>query len=134
MWISEAALQAGVNVQTIRYYERRGLLPSPPRRRSGYRELPEETVRCVRFIKRAQELGFTLDEVSELLRLRTAKPHNRARVRAVAERRVQQIERKIAELDALRQALRILVHRCREGAALECPIIEALEDPRGGRL
>ena len=129
MWISEAAQQAGVNVQTIRYYERRGLLPSPPRRSSGYRELPQETVRRIRFIKRAQDLGFSLDEVAELLQLRTAKSTNRTRVRALAERRVQQIDRKIAELEALRQALRTLVHRCHEGATLECPIIEALEQP-----
>lgn len=70
MWMSEAAQQAGVNVQTIRYYERRGLLPSPRRRTSGYRELPPDTVRRVRFIKRAQDLGFSLDEIAELLRLR----------------------------------------------------------------
>jgi Hg(II)-responsive transcriptional regulator len=132
MWMSEAAQQAGVNVQTIRYYERRGLLPSPPRRTSGYRELPEDTVRRIRFIKRAQDLGFSLDEVAELLRLRTARPHNRARVRGIAERRVRQIEQKIAELTALRDALRVLVHRCHEGATLECPIIEALEAPSGG--
>ena len=133
MWMSEAAEQAGVNVQTIRYYERRGLLPAPPRRASGYRELPEATVRRVRFIKRAQELGFSLDEIAELLRLRAAKPHNRTRVRAVAERRIQQIEQKIAELEALQQELRTLVHRCHEGTALECPIIEALEQPSGER-
>jgi DNA-binding transcriptional MerR regulator len=65
MWISEAATQAGVNAQTIRYYERRGLLPRPPRGTSGYRELPSDTVRLIRFIKRAQDLGFSLDEVSE---------------------------------------------------------------------
>ena len=61
MRISEAAGQAGVNVQTLRYYERRGLLPKPPRRSSGYREFPDDAVRIVRFIKRAQELGFSLD-------------------------------------------------------------------------
>jgi Predicted transcriptional regulators len=63
MWISEAAEQAGVNVQTVRYYERRGLLPKAPRRASGYREFPADAVARVRFIKRAQELGFSLDEV-----------------------------------------------------------------------
>ena len=131
MWISEAAQQAGVNVQTIRYYERRGLLPSPPRRRSGYRELRTDTVRRVRFIKRAQELGFSLDEIAELLQLRVAKPRNRVRVRAVAERRVQQIEQKIAELDALRKTLQHLIHQCHAGTTLDCPIIEAFEQPPG---
>jgi len=95
MFISEAAAQAGVNVQTIRYYERRGLLPPSARRPSGYRELPDEAVRVVRFIKRAQDLGFSLDEVAELLRLRRSK--DRAKAQAVAGRRLKQIEQKLAE-------------------------------------
>ena len=129
MWISEAADRAGVNVQTIRYYERRGLLPLPPRRISGYRELPAETVRRVRFIKRAQELGFSLDEVKEMLQLRAAKPRNRTRIRGIAERRVEQIDQKIAELEALRGILRGLIHQCHAGGTLDCPIIEAFEQP-----
>lgn len=127
MWISEAADQAGVNVQTIRYYERRGLLPKPPRRTSGYREFPDDAVRMVRFIKRAQDLGFTLDEVEELLRRRGEGRRDRRRVRAVAERRLRQIERKIVELEAMRSALAHLIHCCRDGSMLECPIIEALD-------
>src|SRR6476646_3199780 len=121
MFISEAAAQAGVNVQTIRYYERRGLLPPSARRPSGYRELPDEAVRVVRFIKRAQDLGFSLDEVAELLRLR------RAKAQAVAGRRLKQIEQKLAELSAMRDALTHLVHTCRGGATPHCPILEALE-------
>jgi Hg(II)-responsive transcriptional regulator len=127
MWISEAAEQAGVNVQTMRYYERRGLLPTPPRHRSGYREYPAEAVRVVRFVKRAQDLGFSLDEVGELLGLRRRSERNRQRIRTVAERRIRQIEQKIAELDRMRRALQTLVHSCHEGNTLECPIIEALE-------
>jgi len=127
MWIGEAAEQAGVNVQTLRYYERRGLLPKPPRRTSGYREFPDDAVRVVRFIKRAQDLGFSLDEVEELLRLRRQSGRNRSRIRAVAERRMRQIERKIAELERMKRALDTLVHACHEGTALECPIIEALD-------
>src|SRR5262249_493433 len=73
MRIGTAAEQAGVNVQTLRYYERRGLLPRPPRRESGYREFPDEAVGVVRFIKRAQDLGFSLEEVEELLKLRNDK-------------------------------------------------------------
>ena len=125
MWISEAAALAGVNVQTIRYYERRGLLPPPVRRPSGYRELPDEAVRVVRFIKRAQDLGFTLDEVGELLRLRRSR--DRGKARAVANRRLKQIEQKLTELSAMREALTHLVHTCREGATPDCPILEALE-------
>src|SRR5205085_11294857 len=131
MRIGAAAEQAGVNVQTLRYYERRGLLPQPPRRESGYREFPDDAVRVVRFIKRAQDLGFTLDEVEELLRLRRDTRRDRARVRAVAEKRVRQIEQKIAELEAMKQALAHLVHCCRDGSTLECPIIEALDGADG---
>ena len=127
MRIGTAAEQAGVNVQTLRYYERRGLLPRPPRRSSGYREFPDDAVRIVRFIKRAQDLGFTLDEVEELLRLRNDKRRDRARIRAVAHKRVRQIDRKIAELQAMKQALAHLLHSCEEGSTLECPIIEALD-------
>ena len=127
MWIGEAAEQAGVNVQTLRYYERRGLLPKTPRRTSGYREYPPDAVRIVRFIKRAQELGFSLDEVEQLLKLRRSAPRDRGRIRKVAEQRIAQIDRKIAELDRMRRALRGLVHACHEGATLDCPIIEALD-------
>src|SRR3954451_18775484 len=127
MRIGTAAEQAGVNVQTLRYYERRGLLPRSPRRLSGYREFPDEAVRIVRFVKRAQDLGFTLDEIEELLRLRHDKRRDRARIRAVAERRVRQIDQKIAELQAMKRALSHLVHCCEEGSTLECPIIEALD-------
>jgi MerR family transcriptional regulator, copper efflux regulator len=129
MWMSEAAERAGVNVQTIRYYERRGLLASPTRRTSGYREFSLDTVRRIRFIKRAQDLGFSLDDIAELLRLRTDKVRNRRRVCAVAERRLHEVEDKMAHLAALQQALHTLIQRCRFGGALACPIIEALEAP-----
>ena len=132
MRIGAAAEQAGVNIQTLRYYERRGLLPRPPRRRSGYREFPDDAVRRVRFIKRAQDLGFSLDEVEELLQLRSDKRRDRARIRAVATKRVQQIERKVAELTAMKRALSHLLHCCEEGSTLECPIIEALDGVAGG--
>lgn len=127
MWIGEAAEQAGVNVQTLRYYERRGLLPQSPRRKSGYREFRDDSIRLVRFIKRAQELGFSLDEVEELLRLRRQSPRNRRRIRAVAEDKIRQIENKIDELERMKSALKTLVHSCHAGTTLECPIIEALD-------
>jgi Cu(I)-responsive transcriptional regulator len=127
MWISEAAEQAGVNIQTLRYYERRRLLPKAPRRASGYREFPDDAVRIVRFIKRAQDLGFSLAEVEELLRLRRQSGRNRARVRSVAEEKIQQIDKKVAELERMKRALQTLVHSCRDGATLDCPIIEALD-------
>ena len=126
MWISEAAKQAGVNVQTVRYYERRGLLPKAPRRASGYREFPADAVARVRFIKRAQELGFSLDEVEELLQLQRGPRRDRGRIRKISERRIAQIDQKIAELTRMRKALSALVHACHENATLEYPIIEAL--------
>ena len=131
MRIGAAAEQAGVNVQTLRYYERRGLLPRSPRRTSGYREFPDEAVRVVRFVKRAQDLGFMLDEIEELLKLRNDRRRDRGRIRSVAGKRVREIEGKIAELQAMKQALSHLIHCCEEGATLECPIIEALDGAAG---
>jgi DNA-binding transcriptional MerR regulator len=133
MRIGAAAERAGVNVQTLRYYEKRGLLPRPPRRTSGYREFPDDAVRIVRFIKRAQDLGFTLDEVEDLLRLRTDRRRDRVRIQTVAERRIRQIDRKLVELRAMKGALSHLLHCCREGSTLECPIIEALDGVEGAR-
>ena len=131
MRIGAAAKQAGVNVQTLRYYERRGLLPPSPRRVSGYREFSDDAVRVVRFVKRAQDLGFSLDEIDALLKLRRDRRRDRGRVRAVAEQRIAQIDRKMEELQAMKQALAHLVRCCRGGATLECPIIEALDGATG---
>lgn len=130
MQIGEVAATAGVNIQTLRYYERRGLLPKPRRRSSGYREYESETVQLVRFIKRAQELGFTLSEAAELIQLRKGDRRRTTQVRALATAKLEDIERKIQQLDAMRQALQVLVEECAcEGKAPACPIIEALNDP-----
>jgi Cu(I)-responsive transcriptional regulator len=126
MWITETARQAGVNVQTLRYYERRGLLPRPARRDSGYRDYSPEAVRIVRFIKRAQELGFSLDEVEQLVKLRGVRRTERTRVRSIAERKIADIDGKIAHLQSMREALETLVDSCCHGGVAECPIIEAL--------
>jgi len=128
MQISAAAQEAGVNVQTLRYYERRGLLPRPARRASGYRDYRVDTIRVVRFIKRAQELGFSLDEIEQLIRLRGVTAGERHRVRAIAERKITEIDRKLAQLRAMRRALASLVEACRHAGAPACPIIEALND------
>ncbi len=131
MRIGEAAAQAGVNIQTLRYYERRGLLPEPERRSSGYRAYDPDTVGLVRFIKRAQELGFTLREIEDLIELRQG-PRRGADVRAVAAAKVEDIERRIRQLKAMRKALGGLVSACDcEGGSLTCPIIEALDDSAG---
>jgi Hg(II)-responsive transcriptional regulator len=130
MWISQTAKEAGVNTQTLRYYERRGLLPKPPRRDSGYREYPDDAVRIVRFIKRAQELGFSLDEIEDLVRLRGVRRAERQRVRSIAEKKIVQIDEKVAHLQAMRQALSTLVKSCHQGGAAECPIIDALNEAK----
>jgi MerR family mercuric resistance operon transcriptional regulator len=85
----ELAKRAGVNVETLRFYERKGLLPEPQRRASGYRDYPEESVTRIRFIKRAQGLGFSLDEIHELLALRVKPKSPCAEVRDVVEKKIQ---------------------------------------------
>jgi Hg(II)-responsive transcriptional regulator len=127
----EVAAQAGVNVQTLRYYERRGLLKEPERRASGYREYPPDSVQLIRFIKRAQELGFTLAEIEDLLRLRSDKDSACSEVRAAAEAKIEDIEQKVRHLRAMKRALGTLVASCvREGSPRHCPILEALDDGR----
>ena len=128
MKIGEVADRGGVNLQTIRYYEREGLLPQPPRLPSGYRIYSEPTVRRLRFIKRAQELGFTLAEIRELLSLRIDHDRDRSEVRAIAEAKVADIEEKIRTLSAMKEALLRLTEHCRgHGPASECPILEGLD-------
>ena len=130
MWIGRTARQAGVNAQTLRYYERRGLLGRARRGRSGYREYSDDAVGVVKFIKRAQDLGFSLDEIEELIKLRGVRGGERHRVRAIAERKIADIDRRVAHLQAMRGALATLVESCHHGGAAECPIIEALVAPR----
>jgi len=126
--VGEVAKQAGVNLQTIRYYERRGLLPKPPRTGSNYRAYPEDAVLRVRFIKRAQELGFTLKEIKELLSLRAAPRTRCADVRERAEAKVQDIDGKVRILQAMRKALTRLIRECSgSGPVSQCPILEALD-------
>jgi MerR family mercuric resistance operon transcriptional regulator len=126
--VGEVARQAGVNLQTIHYYERRGLLPKPPRAESNYRAYPVDAVLRVRFIKRAQELGFSLKGIKELLSLR-AQPRARCGdVLQQAEEKIGDIDDKIATLRRMRMALSKLMEEC-EGnlPATECPILEALD-------
>lgn len=128
MRIGELAAKAGVGSQTLRYYERRGLLQKPPRSTSGYRTYTVEAVILVRFVKRAQELGFTLGEIQALLRLRNDHKAACSDVRASASAKIADIEEKIAHLQAIKKALGILVKSCTSrGSTRECPILEAIE-------
>jgi Hg(II)-responsive transcriptional regulator len=126
----EAADRAGVNVQTVRYYERRGLIPEPPRTSGGFRQYGPEHVARIRFIKRAQELGFTLDEAGELLDLRATPEADRADVRAVAQEKRDAIQQKIADLQRMQATLDHLITACEgHGTTDDCPILHALEEP-----
>jgi Hg(II)-responsive transcriptional regulator len=128
MRTSEVAAGAAVNAQTLRYYERRGLLPEPGRSASGYRMYPPEAVRRVRFIRRAQELGFTLADVETLLHLAEGGPDSCDGVRAVASRKVADLDARIADLHALRDGLTRLAATCeRPRAERECPILHELD-------
>lgn len=127
--IGELARAADVGVETIRYYERRGLLARPPRRASGYRQYPPQAVHRVRFIRRAQALGFTLREIEELLALRVDDERSCADVRALARAKLEDIERRVAELQQMGRALERVARRCRgRGPTSECPILEVLDD------
>ena len=128
MRIGELAGRAGVNVQTVRYYERRGLLDDPRGRGGGYREYTAATLERLRFIKRAQELGFTLAEIDELLTLRLDRETTAAEVKARAEEKIAQIEARQRDLERIRHALSHLAGRCHggRGPVGDCPFLEEL--------
>ncbi len=128
MRIGEVAAEAGVNRQTLRFYEREGLLPDPTRRENGYREYPQDTVALVRFIKRAQDLGFSLDEAKVLSELRPSAVRDRPRVRRVAEAKLADVRQRIAQLRAIERALAGLVTDCCRDATPRCAILAALAD------
>jgi len=132
--IGQLAKQAGVGVETIRFYEREGLIPEPERRRSSrYRQYPPQAVRRVRFIRHAKELGFTLKEIQELLELRVAPDSTCADVRHRARVKVADIEGRIESLRRMKDALERLARKCRgKGPTTECPILEELDREDNG--
>ena len=124
--IGRVAKLAGVNVETIRYYQRRRLLAEPDKPHMGYRRYPADIVKHIRFIKRAQALGFTLEEIAELLRLEEARAC--AETRALAAHKMRLIDRKLTGLAAMRKALAGLVQQCdMKQPSKGCPIIQVLE-------
>jgi len=125
--IGEVARRARVGIDTVRYYERNHLLPEAARRLSGYREYHLDDVHRLRFIRRAKELGFTLAEIRGLLTLSSDRERGVRGVKARAEARVAEIERRIRELQQVRRGLRRLIDACPGHGALEgCPILNTL--------
>lgn len=125
------ARRASVNLETIRFYEREELLPSPPRTAAGYRLFPAEAVQRVRFIQRAQTLGFTLKEVRELLALSSSRGTSCATVQERARRKIVEVEGKIAALNAIKNVLMELSQTCTgRGPVTQCPILECLSSEK----
>ncbi len=125
--IGQLAKRAKVNLETIRYYERRGLIPEPPRSESGYRMYSRDAVARTEFIKRAQALGFSLREISEIFALRMEPETACGDMKAKVEAKIEDIEQKITDLEQIREALVVMAEKCRgKGPIGECPILEAL--------
>lgn len=127
--IGALADAVGVGRETVRFYERKGLLPDPPRTASGYRNYPPESVERLRFIRRAQGLGFTLEEISELLSLRVDEVAACGTVEARAREKLTNVAQKLTELRRMKKALERLVEACqaRESTS-DCPILEELDE------
>ena len=127
--IGKVAERAGVNIDTLRYYEREDVIAKPSRNGSNYRLYPENTIRQVRFVKRAQELGFSLSEIRELLELRLKKNASCTGIRDQALAKVDALNEKIRTLQAMRRALVKLAKACPiDGPVGECPILDALDE------
>ena len=127
MRIGELAKTTGIGIDAIRFYERHGLLPEPKRRESGYRTYAVDDVRLLQFIARAKQLGFSLQEIRELLELYNARDTDVASVKAATEKKLQDVERRLAEMTRIRDGLRTLIERCPgHGSPEDCPILGAL--------
>ncbi len=134
MRTSEVAARARVNPQTLRYYERRGLLPAPERSAAGYRTYSSQAVQIVRFIKRAQDLGFALNDIESLLHLADGGPEGCDAARALSTAKIEDLDVRIADLQAMRAALGRLVATCEQPRdRRECPILAQItSDPEDG--
>lgn len=123
--ISKVAKELNINVETIRFYERKRLIVQPPKPKNGYRHYPDETMNRIRFIKRAQELGFTLEEVSRLLSLEDLPC---SEVQGLAENKLNAVQAKMKDLIRLENALKHLLVQCNENEdEARCPIIDSLQ-------
>ena len=124
--IGQVAKRAGVGVETVRFYEREGLLEEPPRRVSGYRQYSEQVVARILFIKRAQQLGFSLKEITEMLLLRVDAQTPSEAVKQHTEAKLAEVERKLVELRRIRHALLQVASQCiGPGPTSRCPMLDA---------
>lgn len=123
---AELARRTGCNLETVRYYEKVGLLPEPPRTMGGYRSYDTAHERRLRFVLRARELGFSLDEIRALLRLVDERDQPCAEARTVASVHLRDVQAKIADLKRMERVLKEVVAQCAGGTMPECPLIETL--------
>ncbi|MBS0474322.1 MAG: helix-turn-helix domain-containing protein [Proteobacteria bacterium] len=123
---AELARKTGCNLETIRYYEKVGLLPAPPRSASGYRVYPPELVRRLQFVLRARDLGFTLDEIRSLLTLTDTGTQTCAEVMARTEGHLADVRAKIADLQKIEATLAATLDKCSGDDVPECPVLEAM--------
>lgn len=127
--ISQVARRGGVNIQTVRYYERQGLLTPTSRTKAAYRIFSADSVRRIRFIKRSQDLGFSLKEIQDLLSLRLDAQTTQAEVRKRTRAKIADVEQKILHLQAIHETLLRMAERCSGCGSLEnCPILASLDE------
>lgn len=128
-FVSQLANEAGINVETIRYYEKVKLLPKPKRKESRYRIYNENDLSRLRFIKRAKELGFTLKEIKELLALKIDSKAKCGDLKEIAEVKIEDIKKKVRDLNKIKKHLKLLVNQCvnEELSVEDCPIVKSLE-------
>ena len=124
--IGELAQQTGTKVETIRYYERIGLLPSPARTGGNYRAYAHRHLMRLSFVRRGRDLGFSIEQIWALLDLADQKERSCEAVDAIAREHLVDVKRKLADLSALRRELDLLIGQCRHGTVAECRILEAL--------
>jgi len=129
MRIGQIAKETGLNVQSIRFYEREGLLPSVDRSTSGYRIYQKDSIQRIQFIKHAQEVGFSLKEISELLSLKVNPDGSCHMVQQIAAEKLKQLEERLESIERMKLTLSSMMEMCDEGLpARACPILEALDN------
>jgi|TARA_B100000809_G_C15110512_1_gene520418 Hg(II)-responsive transcriptional regulator len=129
--IGKVAQQAGIGIETVRFYERSGLIRDPDRTPAGYRQYGEDAVLRLRFIKRAKEVGFSLKEIKELLSLQVNPRRSCARVQDVTDKKIREVDAKIEDLQRMRRSLAGLLRDCRNNTRTSrCPILDSLAEDK----